>query len=144
MAKYETEGYCPQNSVWMELSKRGESVLQSLWDMFGSSVLCQKDLKNTERVIEMFSKDPIAERLMKAVILLRAEKQMDKVVICDNIGSTTEAYSVIEKTFKTELENHEVRLVAEAKSNFIVLLFAEENEKCINLKVFDLRLLTTA
>lgn len=143
MAKYEQEGYCPQNSVWRELSKQGEIVLQSFWEMFGSSVVCQSDVENVEHIIEMFSKDPIAGRLMKAIILLRAEKQLDKVVVCDDVGSKTEVYSVIQESFKAELKEHDVKLVVEEKSRFVVLLFDEESEKCIKLKVFDLRVLTT-
>lgn len=128
MAKYETEGYCPNNDVYhFSYSEECENLLRrnlaGLWSIIGSSVVCIAESKdqsvNTDAVYKMFTTDPVAEVLMTEIIKYNANA--DKIAVRQIHGGAcnTQYFSDIQKTLA---ETKNPKLVLRSGSEFAVII----------------------
>lgn len=119
MAKFEDEGYCPNQ--WLEFT---DSRLVGLWSLIGYSVVYEKEdsvkcTPDTTTCDKAFSSDPIAYDVLSAIV--KRNVNADKILVhqLHNGAVNTQRISDIQKTL-TESTNPQ--LIAHAKSNFIVVL----------------------
>ncbi len=141
MAKFENEGWCPNNTVCRNLLGAEDNRLLGLWSIIGPSVVCaradqeQIDV-DTEAVNEMFTSDPIAYRLMQSIITY--SHKMDKIRIfqshkdgCNNMQNFRGVLETIQKA-------RNPFLVVENRSRFAVIITGSEDETIVDLYVWDL------
>lgn len=116
MAKYENEGYCPNQ--WVDLT--GDTRLEGLWSLIGPSVVYEnaKSL-DTNACDKIFSTDPIAYDVLSAIIRKNANAAKILVHQLYNGSSNTQCTSDIQKTL-SEVTNPQ--LIAYPGSNFIVII----------------------
>lgn len=143
MAKFENEGYCPQNAVATKLQKSEDCRLIGLWSLIGPSMVCpssvEADMKaDADTLDKMFTEDPIAYRLMKSIILY--SNTIDKIRVIQNHKggcSNMQNYETILQTVQQESSRNPI-LVVESKSQFVVVLMGNEDKTIIDLHFWDL------
>ena len=139
MARYESEGYCPNIWVPKKWNEETDMRLAGLWSIFGANVVYAKKDENkcspdTEKCDEMFANDPIAFDLMTAIVRFNAVAEKILIHQLHNGASNTQKISDIQLIMgKAE----KPQLVVKAGSNFAVVL--AEASYGIDLWVWDLR-----
>lgn len=136
MAKFESEGYCPFNSVMSAVRKEGsDDRLIGLWILFGPKVVCVDDANMSELdmdvVNKMFTDDPISFVLMKSIIEynVNAEK-----VALKRIGSGgTQNSSDIQKILS---DTKNPKLIVAPRSRYVAII--AEAQYGIDLYYWDL------
>ena len=140
MAKFESKGYCPCNSVASLISEVIDKRLTGLWSLIGASVVCinESDLLTVDgsAVDNMFSKDPIAYPLMEKIIRynVNAEKisvYQDHTKGCLNMQSFETLYQTL-----TQVKNP-VPVVA-AESKYTVIICEDKEPNTIAVRFWDL------
>ncbi len=124
MAKYENEGYCPNNSVGHLIDESNDSRLGGLWSIIGSSVVYEKEdaVKCTpdyDTCNQAFGSDPIAYDLLSAII--RKNAKADKILVrqLHNGGCNVQSITDIQKVLG---ETTNPQLIVCASSNFAVII----------------------
>ncbi len=141
MAKFESEGYCPNNNVGEALSKENaDKRLIGFWSMIGPSVVYTTDTEgcdpNTIMVNQIFCDDKIAYRLLTTII--KTNPNVDKVLVHQIFkgACNTQRYADIQDCLMAE-EHKGAKLIIEYESNFAVVLH-ESSDSQIDLYVWDL------
>ncbi len=127
MAKWEHEGYCPNNTICRKLWEGNfDSRLIGLWDVFGSVVVYATEEENetpidVDTCNKVFTEDPLAYSLLAAIIKKAAQPEKVKIHQIHNGASNKQMLVDIMETMK-KLEAANPELVVAAGSNFAVLL----------------------
>lgn len=135
MARYEQEGYCPYNAVWRELRVgKIDHRLIGLWEMIGPSIVYETmnesgapTLLDSENCNTLFCRDPIAYRVMGAIIRKNPQKIMVRQDGRQSLASIREILTA----------ESNAELVIEAGSSFAVVL--AEADYGLDLWVWNLR-----
>lgn len=139
MAKFESIGYCPNNSVCKAHgAEDADKRLIGLWSMIGPSVVYVTDTEgcapNNVMVDKIFCEDNMAYRLLTSII--KTNPDVDKVQVHQIFegACNTQRYGAIQDC----LMGHEgAKLILAHGSNFAVVLH-ESSETQIDLYVWDL------
>lgn len=140
MANYESEGYCPHDSLLKTLSSLQDSRIFGLWYLIGENVVCINtgtfSTVNTRAVNEMFSTDPIAFRLLSRIINYNSKAKkfsiyQDYTDGCINMQS----FDTIAKKF-LEIKNPEI--IVAANSKYTVIIGEDKNPDEIAVYFWDL------
>lgn len=145
MARFENEGFCPNNTVARRIAEaeNSDTRLVGLWSLIGSRVVCTnvKDgpQVNSNAVDEMFSTDPIAFHLMKA--LLEYDIHADRISVRQFFSGAcnTQAYDDIQETIcALTKEDKHPKLVIYSQSRFACIIAKSELAATIDLIVWDM------
>lgn len=134
MAKYENEGYCPQQ--WVDLTS--DARLIGLWSLIGGSVVyesqdskkCEPDTTSCNKV---FSSDPIAYDVLSAIVTHNVKAEKILVHQLHNGACNTQSISDIQKILA---EATNPQLVLHAGSNFAVIV--ADADHGIDVWIWDL------
>lgn len=134
MAKFESEGYCPQQ--WVKLES--DSRLIGLWSLIGGNVVYEKqDSKkcepDTATCNKVFSTDPIAYDVLSAIVTQNVKAEKILVHQLHNGACNTQAVSDIQAILA---EATNPQLVLHAGSNFAVIV--ADADHGIDVWVWDL------
>lgn len=141
MAKFENEGYCPNNNVSnMLCEEKADKRLIGFWSMIGPSVVYTTDTKgcdpNSTMLDKIFCEDNIAHRLLTTII--KTNPNVDKVLVHQIFygACNTQRYADIQDCLMAE--GHKgAKLIIEYDSKFAVVLH-ESSDAQIDLYVWDL------
>lgn len=134
MAKFENEGYCPNQ--WLDLSS--DTRLIGLWCLIGPSVVyetkdalgCQPDLTTCNKA---FSKDVIAYDLLSAIVKKNVNAYKILIHQLHNGACNCQSISDIQKVIN---ESVNPELIVSAGSNFAVVL--ADAEYGLDVWIWDL------
>ena len=139
MAKFEREGYCPNNDV-SEVLRTNDDIdirLHGLWSLIGPSVVCVQDdaaaVAKWDDVVDIFTIDPITYHLMDK--LIRYESDANKIAVKQiwNGACNTQCYSDIQKVLMQAVEP---QLVIHSGSRFAAVITSMNYG--IDLYIWDL------
>lgn len=139
MARYEFEGFCPNNSVKKVLEEKNrfhEGRLYEMWLKIGGIVVapyCKLNFEMDE-VVKLFAEDAISFPLMKSLIEQFPEAEKITVMIARFTSGDFERSKIIEDKVR---ENPSASLVFARQSEKIALIFPNEsNDKEIIVQVW--------
>lgn len=135
MAKYESEGFCPDNVVMRILVNHPNQQLCAFWSIIGASVVCGTEV-NCDSVVAMFSDDAIALKLMKSILCYN--NRAGKVrILMGATGSTELCTSTIQDVLTSGDLTNPI-LILSAGSNFAVII-SEEDKATTLVHMWDLQ-----
>lgn len=134
MAKYENEGYCPNNYVADWLIKENSSLF-GLWNIIGNSIVYEdkSSIINIEQFNKIFTEDVISTDLITSII--KKKPTAEKILVRQfcNLSCCTQKISDIQKVMKQAIDPE---LVLHAGSDFAAIL--ADSDYGMDIWVWDL------